>query len=123
MLHYSYAMLENLIPSKNGALWCTLAQVLIDEFVCDPIDVALYLSVTSVVEGKAVVPRVKELYWPTLRDGLSVSLALCPIQFLNFRYSPVELRVLVVNMCDLLWMCVVSFGSHSRIDMGTNRGQ
>jgi hypothetical protein len=112
LLHYSYGLLEDLIPSKNGAVWCAVLQVIIDEFVCDPIDVALYLTSTSLVEGKPVVARVRSMYWPTLREGLSVSLALCPIQFLSFRYAPVQLRVLIVNMCDLIWMSAVSLRSH-----------
>jgi hypothetical protein len=117
LLHFTYNFLERIIPSHGagGSAWATLAQVLIDEFVCDPIDVGLYLIATSIIEGKNVKQRLREKYWVTLLEGMAVSLALCPIQFISFRYLPVETRVLVVNICDLIWMSIVSYVAHSKI--------
>jgi hypothetical protein len=115
LLHFTYNFLERVIPSHGGSAWATLAQVLIDEFVCDPIDVGLYLIATSIIEGKNVKQRLREKYWVTLLEGMAVSLALCPIQFISFRYLPVETRVLVVNICDLIWMSIVSYVAHSKI--------
>lgn len=113
LLHLTYNWLEHAIPSHKGSAWATLMQVLIDEFICDPIDVGIYIIATSIVEGKNVRKRLKEKYWITLIDGMVVSLALCPIQFISFRYLPVETRVLVVNLCDLIWMSIVSYISHA----------
>lgn len=114
LLHWTYDFLEHIIPSIGGSAWATLAQVMIDEFICDPIDVGLYLIATSIVEGKNVMERLREKYWITLIEGMATSLALCPIQFISFRYLPVETRVLVVNLCDLIWMSIVSYIAHAK---------
>ena len=114
-LHYSYGWLEAVLPSHvagGGSMWAAVAAVAIDELVIDPIDVLIYLSFTSIIEREPVVARVREKYWPTLLGGLGVSLMLCPVQFVSFRYLPVSTRVLVVNFCDLAWMAAVSFTSH-----------
>jgi len=114
-LHYSYGLLEAVLPSHaagGASKWAAVAAVAVDEFVIDPIDVFLYLAFTSVVERTPVVARVRDKYWPTLLGGLGVSLMLCPVQFISFRYLPVSTRVLVVNFCDLAWMAAVSYTSH-----------
>jgi len=119
LLHYSYGYLDRLLPSKGVAsVRNALVSTAIDEFICDPLDVAVYLATTSLVEGKAVGPRLKAKYWPTLRDGLLVSVALTPLQFLSFRYLPVECRVLAVNAMDMVWMCAVSLQSHAAAPAG-----
>ena len=41
------------------------------------------------------------------------SAAFTPVQFYSFRYLPVRYRVLVVNVCDVLWYATVSLGRHS----------
>lgn len=36
----------------------------------------------------------------------------CPVQFITFRYLPLEFRVLSVNVCDIAWTSVLSYFSH-----------
>lgn len=52
------------------------------------------------------------MYVPTLKASVATSSALMPLQFLSFRFLPVQLRVLSVNAVDLVWTGVVSFVSH-----------
>jgi hypothetical protein len=124
LLHFSYGWLERHLPSRGGSIRNAVMSVAVDELICDPLDVAVYLTSTSVspqrvfeswctdcpvhcirlicplisekkpyasgssftfthvqlVEGKSVQNRLREKYWPTLRDGLSVSLVLVPFQ-------------------------------------------
>lgn len=41
-----------------------------------------------------------------------VSFFFCPLQFVTFRYLPLEFRVLSVNVCDIAWTSVLSYFSH-----------
>merc|ERR1711924_98242 len=100
-----------------------MLQVGIDELVFDPLFVGLFFFSTGAVERqhpwKDTLPHLREQYWPTLRGACLTSLAFTPIQFCSFRYLPVKCRVLVVNVCDVLWYAAVSFG---RLSDRTDRG-
>lgn len=41
-----------------------------------------------------------------------VSFFFCPLQFITFRYLPLEFRVLSVNVGDIAWTSVLSYFSH-----------
>ena len=45
---------------------------------------------------------MRSVYLPTLRASVLTSSALMPLQFLSFRFLPVQLRVLSVNAVDLV---------------------
>lgn len=51
-------------------------------------------------------------FWPAVRGSWVVSFCFCPLQFLTFRYLPLEFRVLSVNLCDIAWTSVLSYFSH-----------
>lgn len=53
-------------------------------------------------------------YWPAVRGAWAVSLVFSPLQYVTFRFMPLELRVLSVNICDLAWTSVLSYFSHKR---------
>lgn len=55
---------------------------------------------------------MKREYWSALKGGWAVSLLFLPIEFSTFRFLPVHLRVLMVNLTDVLWTAVVSYFSH-----------
>lgn len=44
-----------------------------------------------------------------------MSLVFCPLQFVTFRYLPLEFRVLSVNVCDIAWTSVMSYFSHKAV--------
>ena len=59
LLHFAYGGLERMFPSRasnSNAVVC----MMIDEFICDPIDVGVYITSTSLVEGKPVLVRLRE---------------------------------------------------------------
>lgn len=51
-------------------------------------------------------------FWPAVRGSWVVSFFFCPLQFVTFRYLPLEFRVLSVNVCDIAWTSVLSYFSH-----------
>ena len=113
-LHFVYALLE---AAKLPALAC----VAVDELFCDPLSTATYLLATSVCEGRALVPLFRRRFWPAMLGGLSTSLIFVPIQYASFRWGPPAWRVLVVNLCDFFWTCVVSRQSHKKSTSSSSR--
>ena len=117
---WRYAWLERVLPAQQRgmrSLRNAVLQVSIDELIFDPLFVGLFFFSTGAVERqhpwRDTLPHLREQYWPTLRGACLTSLAFTPIQFCSFRYLPVKCRVLVVNMCDVLWYAAVSFGRHN----------
>ena len=87
-----------------------------DSVFLDGIFVCTGIVATGLFEGhslrRRVLPNLRAVYLPTLRASVVTSSALMPLQFLSFRFLPVQLRVLSVNAVDLVWTAVVSFVSH-----------
>lgn len=114
-LHFLYTKLESLMPSRSSTR-AALFHVAVDEFIFDPMFVALFFVLCGSLEGKKfrgeVIPQIKSEYWSALKGGWAVSLLFLPLEFSTFRYLPLEFRVLVVNLTDVAWTAVVSFYSH-----------
>jgi protein Mpv17 len=66
----------------------------------------LFLSSMAYLEGSSVKQRLNDAYVP----GLTKNFMVWPwVQFTNFKYVPMEHRVLVVNIISLGWNCYLSF--------------
>ena len=114
-LHYLYSTLENWCPAQNGAL-AALTHVAVDEFIFDPMFVLGFFFLCGLLEGKKlkedIVPQIQREYWSALKGGWGVSLLFLPLEFATFRCLPLRLRVLVVNLTDVVWTAVVSYFNH-----------
>jgi hypothetical protein len=122
LMHYGYDFFERIVPttaaSASGLYSClaALSHVLADSVFLDGIFVMTGIVATTLLEGhplNRVLPNLRNVYVPTLKASVVTSSALMPLQFLSFRFLPVQLRVLSVNAVDLIWTGVVSFVSHS----------
>lgn len=81
----------------------TAARVAADQLLFAPfIGIPLYYSVMSLMEGRAVVERVEEKWWPTLKTNWMVWPA---VQVVNFGFVPVLMRLLTVNVVSVGWNC------------------
>lgn len=71
------------------------------------------------LEGSSVKDRLNSAYVP----GLTKNFMVWPwVQFVNFKYVPADLRVLVVNVISLGWNCYLSFlnsGGGSKVESVT----
>lgn len=66
----------------------------------------LFLSSMAYLEGASVKQRLADAYLP----GYQKNLMVWPwVQFVNFKYVPMEMRVLVVNVVSLGWNCYLSY--------------
>jgi len=89
--------------SKNGTI---VARVACDQLVFAPVNMGLFLSSMAYLEGSSVRDRLSQAYVP----GLTKNFMIWPwVQFVNFKYVPADLRVLVVNVISLGWNCYLSF--------------
>jgi len=120
LMHYGYDLFERIMPVVGGSAvyrsCAALMHVLADCVFLDAIFVMTGIVFTSLLEGqrlrKQVIPNLRKVYLPTLKASIMTCGALMPLQFLSFRFLPVNLRVLSVNAVDLIWTGVVSFVSH-----------
>ena len=114
-LHYLYTALENWMPAQKGML-AAFTHVAVDEFIFDPLFVLCFFFLCGLIEGKnltgEIIPQVQREYWSALKGGWGVSLLFLPLEFATFRCLPLRLRVLVVNLTDVVWTAVVSFFGH-----------
>lgn len=127
LLHYGYDLFESILPvAADGASGArrsltALMHVFADSLFLDGIFVATGIIATGVLEGNSfrrhVLPNLRNVYLPTLKASVMTSSALMPLQFLSFRFLPLQLRVLSVNAVDLIWTGVVSHASHSGGDI------
>ena len=119
-MHVGYDLFERVMPVVGGAgMYRSLAalpHVVANSVFLDGIFMCTGIVATGLLEGRSlrghVLPNLRSVYLPTLRASVLMSSALMPLQFLSFRFLPVQLRVLSVNAVDLVWTVVVSFVSH-----------
>jgi len=128
LMHVGYDFFERVMPiaassSSSGVAGAgmrrslaALSHAVADSVFLDGIFVCTGIVATGLLEGhplrSRVLPNLRAVYLPTLRASVVTSSALMPLQFLSFRFLPVQLRVLSVNAVDLVWTAVVSFVSH-----------
>ena len=122
LLHFAYDWLENLIPiasvmgSPLSASLAAFSQVLIDDFVFDAIFVAIMFISTGIGEGytKQLIPQFKKDFVPAVKTSWKTSIFLMPLEFCLFRFLPLSLRVLGMNIIDIIWEAMVSYMIHRR---------
>lgn len=128
LLHYGYGWLESAIPiavnpcSAGSSSWCAwsashaaAAHVLIDDFIFDAMFIAIMFISTGIGEGyymKQIASEFRKDYVPAVKTMWKAGLVLMPLEFCMFRFLPLSLRVLGMNMIEILWDSMVSFVIH-----------
>ena len=132
--HYGYEWLESLIPiydadeslssSVVGNSLAAMVQVLFDCIIFDAIFVVLMVLSSSMIEGcnnntnaRTVstahhVSSIQTNLMPAINASWKINIFMMPVEFLLFRYFPLRLRVLGMNVIDLVWEAVMSFVIH-----------
>jgi protein Mpv17 len=132
LLHFVYAFYESVLPipevegisfksdlekkkATRRRLVTALIHVLFDNFVMAVLYVFLMMTITAILEGKALdIPKeMRHDFYPAIKASWKASLmGLAPMQLISFHFLPVELRVLAVNVQDVVWVTVMSFVTH-----------
>jgi len=128
LLHYGYGWLDDAIPIAgnftDSSSWCAwsashaaAAHVLVDDFIFDAIFIAIMFITTGIGEGlhmNQIVPEFKEGYIPAVKTMWKASFLFMPLEFCLFRFLPLSLRVLGMNMVEILWDSIVSYTIHKQ---------
>jgi len=96
------------------------ARVVADQFVFAPINMTCFLSSMAYFEGSSVKDKLSKAWVP----GMTNNFLLWPwVQAANFKFVPLEHRVLVVNFVALGWNCYLSYlNSSGSSEKGTVDG-
>ncbi|KAH7138688.1 hypothetical protein B0J11DRAFT_515104 [Dendryphion nanum] len=82
------------------------ARVAADQFIFAPTNMTFFLSSMAYMEGSSPAEKLKKAWVP----GMTNNFLLWPwVQAVNFRFVPLEHRVLVVNFVALGWNCYLSY--------------
>ena len=95
----------------------TTAHVLFDNFVMTLICyIPILIVFTGLLEGydaHAIMKELRTELIPSLKVSYRVSLCgFLPVQLLGFHFLPMKLRVLVVNVLDVIWVTAMSWATH-----------
>jgi len=118
LMHYAYDWLETLIPVHTSntisPALAALLQVILDDTLVDTAFILVTFITTAIGEGymKDLPRQLRKDFIPTVKAGWATSFFLLPIEFVCFRFLPVSLRVLGMNLVDVVWETMVSFAMH-----------
>lgn len=119
--HCGYGWLERRIPvvdhPRLPAASAAAAHVLVDDCVFDAVFIAIMFVTTGLGEGchpKLSWAQFRNDYVSTVRNMMKASILLVPLEFCIFRYLPLSLRVLGMNVVELIWDGLVSLMIHKR---------
>lgn len=91
------------LASTNGTI---LARVAVDQCVFAPTNLFIFLNTMALLEGTDPQKKLQTTYKPVLQTNFMV----WPwVQFVNFKFVPLEMRVLLVNVVSLGWNCYLSW--------------
>ncbi|EON69432.1 hypothetical protein W97_08692 [Coniosporium apollinis CBS 100218] len=91
-------------PSRpNGTI---AARVAADQMFFAPTNLFIFLNSMALMEGSDPKKKIESTYGQALTKNWMVWPA---VQAVNFKYVPLEHRVLVVNVVSLAWNCYLSY--------------
>lgn len=118
LMHYAYDWMEFMLPLEGldgffSWVYATI-HVLIDSVLLDCVFVATMMIFTGILEGKMhqIPKEFQRDLFPAIKASWVANLLFSPLQFLVFKFVPIKLRVLAINVQDILWNAVVSFMAH-----------
>jgi hypothetical protein len=123
LMHFAYNYMEEIIPIATevavvgmSAHIAALTHVLLDNFVLDTFFVFIMFVTTGIAEGymHQIIPQLRRDFIPTVKTAWISGLLMMPLQFLLFRFLPLSLRVLGVNIIDIFWEAYISYMVHRR---------
>lgn len=92
-----YRVLERYVVFKNRNAQM-LARVALDQLGFAPVGIAAFFSAMSVMERRSPSQKLRESWWTALRANWNVWPA---VQLVNFRFVPLDLRIVFVNVVSL----------------------
>lgn len=95
------------LKSANGTM---LARVACDQGLFAPTFIGIFLSSMALMEGGRPSDKLAQAYLPALQANYMIWPA---VQAVNFKFVPLQHRVLFVNVISIGWNCYLSFLNNS----------
>ena len=105
---------NNASPQKLKKVCLTVSHVLIDNIVMAWLYVSLTMCTTAIFEGhyETIPHELKNDLFSAVKASWKSSVGLAPMQLMSFLYLPKNLKVLAVNVQDIVWVAVISYATH-----------
>lgn len=111
LFHVLYELFEHTIPATN--VTNLVLQVACDQLIAAPLWLLAFFPFIAVIEGCTDLSEIANTIRQKYVDGLKVTWIVFPaVQVVNFTLVPKHLRVLVVNICDLVYTALLSWLAH-----------
>ncbi|KAK6429501.1 Protein required for ethanol metabolism [Oleoguttula sp. CCFEE 5521] len=101
-----FGFLQNRVKIPGRPNLEIVARVAADQCLFASTNLFVFLSSMALMEGTDPSKKLESTYWNALQKNWMVWPA---VQFTNFKFVPLESRVLVVNVVSLGWNCYLSF--------------
>ncbi|ACI64733.1 predicted protein, partial [Thalassiosira pseudonana CCMP1335] len=114
LLHFQQQQLDKASITRKRFL-TALVHVSFDNFIMAVLYVFLMMVATAIFEGRYLhIPHeLQHDFVPAVKASWTASLCgLAPMQLMSFHFLPMELRVLAVNVQDVIWVTVMSYVTH-----------
>ncbi|KAF8472711.1 hypothetical protein BDZ91DRAFT_445755 [Kalaharituber pfeilii] len=115
MVVHWYRLLERSIKFPGRQNLDIAARVAADQLIFTPVNMVFFFSGMSLMEGGSLSEKLKTSYTSTLLTNWMVWPV---VQLVNFKFVPLNHRLLVVNLVSLGWNSYLSFVNST----GTNQG-
>ena len=127
LLHHVYELYETLLPipeigdddpqsdrKSRKRLYLTIVHVLIDNTLIAILYIFLTMCTTAIFEGhyETIPNELRHDFYSAVKASWASSIVLAPMQLVSFLYLPKELKVLAVNVQDIVWVAVISYATH-----------
>lgn len=90
------------LKNKNAEI---AARVACDQLIFAPVMINVFLRSMATMEGTDMQEKVDKTYWAALKANYMI----WPfVQAVNFKFVPLDYRVLAVNVVSIGWNCFLS---------------
>lgn len=112
--HFWYMYLDKWFPGRSAKI--IAKKLVVDQFVCSPVVIGLYLGITSYMENKTLVEIKKECADKSWKLFIAEVLVWPPAQIFNFYFLPTRYRVLFDNFVSALFDFYFSRVKYGNVD-------
>lgn len=106
-IHYWYKHLDRIFPGRS--MRTVTKKVVIDQVICSPIVIALYLYTTSLFEKKTIHEINKEMMPKSIALFVAELPVWPPAQYFSFFYLPTKYRGVYDNVISFGYDCLFSY--------------
>jgi Mpv17 / PMP22 family len=119
LLHFAFELMEHVLPSheddsKSWISTTTILHVLANDFVVDTIYLFLSFIFVALAEGlgRDLPNLIRRDFPATIQASWGTCIVFMPVEYLCFSKLPLSLRVLSMNLIDVLWGSIISYVTH-----------